>query len=102
MKLPDGIYFHGCAWGMSFYIGVYKVLIELYGDNFGSNIWSCKVSKFCSPNNELQNSEKWGWFSRWKSLPKVLYFDILFIFITALNSLISQLFKNKSIINVWS
>ena len=38
MEKPEGIYFHGCAWGMSFYIGVYKILIETYGVNFGSNM----------------------------------------------------------------
>ena len=38
MKLPEGIYFHGCAWSMSFYIGVYKILIETYEENFGSKI----------------------------------------------------------------
>lgn len=38
MKLPEGIYFHGCAWGIPFYIGVYKELIDLYGEGFGEKI----------------------------------------------------------------
>ena len=38
MKVPEGIYFHGCAWGIAFYVGVYKSLTETYGVGFGKNI----------------------------------------------------------------
>jgi len=32
--LPASIYFGGCAFGAAFYVGVYRALADMYGDDF--------------------------------------------------------------------
>jgi predicted acylesterase/phospholipase RssA len=38
IPLPPSIYFGGCCFGAAFYVGVYKAMVELWGEDFYKKI----------------------------------------------------------------